>query len=157
MTARMDIPTLHLLEQIDAQSSVHAEYPDDFDWTREIARVRALAPVIEQIIGRACKVDDQVQDASFLADIAAYEPASLEGRNVYVAALAVRFSNFGNLFTTWSSAPTPLDPVVATKVINAVCERGFGYIDGAMLDVPYTGIDQRYTGGTWWVRFFDYL
>jgi hypothetical protein len=41
-------------------------------------------------------------------------------------------------------------------VINAVRERNFIYIDGTMLDVPYTGIDRRYKGGTWWIRFFDY-
>jgi hypothetical protein len=153
----MDIPTLRLLKQVDAQSSVHPEYPDDFEWAREIAKVRALAPVIEQIIDRVCKVDDQVQDASFLADIAAYEPASAEARSVYVVALAVRFSNFGRLFAIWSSAPTSLDPGVVTKVIEAVRGRGYIYIDSTMLNVPYTGVDQRYKGGTWWVRFFDYL
>jgi hypothetical protein len=155
----MDIPTLRLLEQIDARRSVHPEYPDDFDWTHEIAQVRALAPVIEQIIGRPCTVDDHVQDASFLADIAAYEPASVRvgGSNVIVAALAVRFSNFGRLFTTWSSTQTSPDPAVVTEVINAVRERGYIYVDGAMLEVPYTGIDPRYKSGTWWIRFFDYL
>jgi hypothetical protein len=105
----MDIPTLRLLEQIDARPSVYPEYPDDLDWTHEIAQVRALAPIIEQIIGRACKVDDQVQDASFLADI------------------------------------------------NAVRARSYIYIDGDMLNVAYTGIDPRYKGSSWWIRFFDYL
>jgi hypothetical protein len=156
MTARMDIATLRLLEQIDAQSSVHAEYPDDLDWAREIAQVRALAPVVEQIIGRACTVDDGVQDASFLADIAAYE-RSLERDIGLVAALAVRFSNFGRLFTTWSTAPTPLDPGVVAAVIHAVRERSYLYVDGTMLNVPYTGVDPRYKGGTWWIRFFEYL
>ena len=61
------------------------------------------------------------------------------------------------LISSPEDAKVGLDPGVVTKVIEAVRGRGYIYIDSTMLNVPYTGVDQRYKGGTWWVRFFDYL
>jgi len=41
-------------------------------------------------------------------------------------------------------------------VIDAVRERGYLYVESAMLNSAYSGADERFRGGTWWIRFFDY-
>jgi hypothetical protein len=156
--ARMDLDTLRRLRAVDAANPGCLEYPDGFNWPDELAQVRALAPIVERITGRTFQVDTQVQDASFLTDLATYDVVQRPGRHTeLIAVLAVRFSTFGRLFTIWWSTATPLDPVVVTQVIDAVGERGYVYIDNDALGAAYTGIEPRLEGTSWRIRFFDYL
>lgn len=65
--AWMDPDTLRVL--LAADDPVECEAPPGFDWEREIGKVRELVPVLEQITGRKFEADDQVQDASFFAEL----------------------------------------------------------------------------------------
>lgn len=85
------------------------------------------------------------------------------GGKLRLAVLVVCFSSFGRLFTTWSVEEAEgkrialLPPEVTRKVVDAVRQRGYTYVDTASLDADYSGSNPRLKGATWRIRFFDYL
>ena len=131
-----------------------------FDWRGELEKVRELVPVLEEITGRRFEIDENVQDASFFTDLTIDEELSgAQGGRLVLTVLGVRFSAFGKLFTTWSAeeASTPLPPEVTSKVIDAVHQRGYVYVEATALDADYTGANPHMRGTSWWSRFFNYL
>lgn len=130
------------------------EYPLDFDWSATQARVAALKAELERITAREFEHDDGVQDATFCADL------SLERRhtgNVIETVFALRFSNFGELFTTWqccSSESLPEDTV--SRLIWEAEYAGFRFVPPEALDAPYDGRCSGFLGRSWWYRYFDY-
>jgi hypothetical protein len=158
----MDPDTLRVL--LAADDPVQCEAPPGFDWEVEIEKVRELAPVLEHVTGRKFEVDDQVQDASFFAELGTYEDfPDAHGGKLRLAVLAVSFSSFGKLFTVWSAKGdegrhiSPPPPEVTHRVIDAVRQRGYTYVDAASLDADYSGSNPAMKGKSWWIRFFDYL
>jgi hypothetical protein len=123
---------------------------------------------LRELVGAPLLVDDHVQDASFFADVAAYEELRLSsGRSIRAALIAIRFSCFGDLFTIWStneaggwsvgSRPHRLSADVVERAIAEVERDGYIYVDGAKLNRSYTGRNPHLKNVSWWVRFFDYL
>src|SRR5262249_56170772 len=108
-------PTVRVLLAL-ADDPEHAEYPPGFDWSALQARVVALQPELERIAGRAFVLDDKAQDASFFGDLSIQRPGPKP--NWIDTVFAVRFSNFGDLFTTSSHSllqhppPTLFHPLV---------------------------------------------
>jgi hypothetical protein len=147
-------PAVH--ELLDAADDPgHAEHPPGFDWAALRSRVISLQPVLERIAARPFVLDDKAQDASFFADLSIQIPGPQP--NWIDTMFAVRFSNFGDLFTTWSHSPERLPDALAAELVAAVEAVGFRFVPPEALEEPYTG---RYTGFrsiTWWIRFFDYL
>lgn len=159
----MDARTLQLL--LDADDRHNVEAPDTFDYQHELARVRALQPIVEQAVGQQFELDTNVQDASFFTELvireqdAQYHP--MLGQAFYTI-FAVRFSAFGNLFTVWGNSPTnQVNKELISKVISIAQEHGFVYIDAVSLDEPYSGESTTFMEDvrvpTWWGRFFDCL
>ncbi|HJT78239.1 MAG TPA: hypothetical protein VJ739_13630 [Gemmataceae bacterium] len=144
-------------ELLDAtDDSEHAEHPPGFDWSALRGRVTALQPELERVARRPFVLDDKVQDASFFADLFIRRPGPQT--NWIDTVFAVRFSNFGRLFTTWSHCETEqLPKAVAAELIAAVERAGFRYVPPSVLDEPYSGRHPALRGSTWWIRFFDYL
>lgn len=70
---------------------------------------------------------------------------------------AVRFSNFADLFSTWSHGPETLDDAVVKKLVAAVEAAGFHFVPYEALQEPYTGRCSDVGRTSWWIRFFDYL
>jgi hypothetical protein len=138
-----------------ADDPEHAEYPPGFNQTTMRARVAALQPVLEQIAARPFVLDDRAQDASFFADLSIQTPGPQP--NWIDTVFAVRFSNFGDLFTTWSYGPERLPDTVAAQLVAAVEAAAFRFIPPAALDEPYTGRFAGFRNTTWWIRFFDYV
>jgi len=141
---------------------VHCDSSPDFDYEDSMARVRALRPDLDALVTpERFALDERIQDASFFAELAllsdapSYEPAL--DTNVIETVLGLRFSCFGNLFTTYSTSQASK---VASDKLQAIIakaqEHGFIFIDGASLDEPYTGKNPDIKG-TWWKRYFDYL
>jgi hypothetical protein len=149
-------PTLR--ELLDAADDpTHAEYPPGFDRAAMRSRVAALQLKLERIVGRAFVLDDTAQDASFCIDLTIQRPGPQP--NWIDTVFAVRFSNFGELFTTWRHCQTEaLSERVIAEVVTEVERAGFRYIPAAALDEAYSG---RHPGVgrlyTWWIRFFDYV
>jgi hypothetical protein len=139
-----------------ADDPEHAEYPPGFDWSALQARVAALRPKLEQIANREFVLDDQAQDATFFGDLSIQRPGPKP--NWIDTVFALRFSNFGDLFTTWSHCKVEqLSNEVAAELVAQVERAGFRFVPPAVLDEPYSGLHPGFKGGPWWPRFFDYL
>ena len=138
-----------------ADDAEHAEFPPRFDWAALRERVVLLQTELERIAGRPFVLDDQVQDASFFADLSIQRPGPQP--NWIDTVFAVRFSNFGALFTTWCHCQTEqLSEALVAALVAAVKEAGFRYVPPSALDEPYSGRHPGFAGAAWWMRFFDY-
>jgi hypothetical protein len=150
----MDAKMLLLLQSADDPE--HCEQPWEFDRRAAMSRVELVIPELERIIGRPLELDTAVQDASFFTEIWLRRPAAKAG---YIDVLiAVRFSAFADLFTVWTSCPDePLPEALVQRVVAAVEEFGFRFVDEDSLAEPYSGANEAFVGETWWYRFFEYL
>jgi hypothetical protein len=156
----MDADTLRLLEAADDPGA--CESPEGFDWAAEMAKVRALQPILEHVAGRKLSLDTNVQDASFFTSLDTYDPVRTPGGTLLnVTWLGIRFSSFGRLFSIRSVADAsgqiaPVPDAIMRNVIDTVIRAGYVYVAADALDAPYTG-KNPHIRGTWWIRFFDYL
>ena len=106
-----------------ADDAIHAEGDPELDWPAVRATVAALKPELERIAGRPFVLDDKVQDSTFFADLSIQRPGPRP--NWIDTVFALRFSNFGRLFTTWSHCESERlpDEVAAELVAAAECRR----------------------------------
>jgi hypothetical protein len=159
----MDTRTHDILMQNDSAAAV--EYPPGFDWQASFAAVKALTPHAERILGQPLKLDDQVQDASFFAELFVFEDGAVEpnGVTTMVFKIAIRFSTFGKLATIHTnSAESDLDKYPVARLADLLEQHGFNYIPAESLSERYDGklteLGQSLGGeATWWYRFFDYM
>ena len=150
----MNPETLQLLLSADDTDPDAFYNPAGFDWKKEMDRVRSLKPELEGILGRSLELDDQVQDASYFAQLAAIVPEQSPGP--IETAISVIFSAFGNLFTVWSNIPGLVPASTVQSVIVAVQRHDFRYVDGESLSETYSGENPFFQRNNWCYRFFDY-
>lgn len=156
----MDADTLRLLLELDARYPDQYEAPEEMDWRAMEARVDALRPLVEQLTGHSFEVSLR-QDASFYGDLTSQYRR--EDGNEILTLLAVRFSNFGDLFTVWSIGARELPADVVAQVIELTRDHGFVYVAYEALRAPYTGVVEGFKDLTkvsvsnWFTRFFDHL
>src|SRR3954451_4308118 len=95
----MDTRTHEILLRNDIATDV--EYPPGFDWHASMVAVKALKPRAEDILGQPLKLDDQVQDASFFAELFVFADGVVDPNGVatMVFKIAIRFSTFGKMAT----------------------------------------------------------
>lgn len=107
------------------------------------------------------ELDDRVEDASFHAELTVLhpEPFHLAGGSVYAPEIAIRFSNFGKLYSITSSMPELLARYPLGKMRALIEGHGWIYVPADQLDEVYDGKNAALRNGvnTWWLRFFDYL
>jgi hypothetical protein len=144
-----------ILERLRAADDpVEYEAPTNFNWRTAVDKVRNFKQKLQAHIERDLTLDDQVQDASFFADLAIYRQSAKLG--VIESALIVRFSTFGNLVTVYDVRSEEAPAETVTRVIELVEQEGFSYVDRASLEEPYSGVHPYFAGYTWWYRFFEY-
>ena len=148
----MDAAVLRELQAIDDPR--HCDYPPDFDWQRSMERVGAIRPKLEEIAGRPLCLDDQVQDASFFADLFVAEPCEENGFQHMRVTFSVSFSCFGSLATIFNEGVFPEDTV--SRMRTTLENQGFVFVDANQLREPYTGSNDGFKGRTWMDRFFNY-
>jgi|SRR5215472_2452409 len=159
----MDTRIHDFLLQTDSATDV--EYPSDFDWQASMTTVKALKPHAERILGQPLKLDDQVQDASFFAELFVFEDgaAGPNGVTTMVFKIAIRFSTFGKMATIHTnSAASDLNKYPVARLAELLEQHGFRYIPAESLGERYDGklkgLDRSLGGeATWWYRFFDYM
>ena len=139
---------------LDVDDPLACECPVGFDWRAAIDEVRRLKPALDAIAGRTFELDDQVQDASFFAELAIRKPASRAIETVF----AVSFSSFGRLFTDWSNCESECLPGAnADAILQHIWNAGFAYVSGEALSLPYSGRNPYFVGRDWRDRYFSYL
>jgi hypothetical protein len=159
----MDARIHDLLLQHDSATDV--EYPPGFDWKASMAAVKALKPDAERILGQPLKLDDQVQDASFFAELFVFEDGAVgsNGVTTMVIKIAIRFSTFGKMATVHTnSAASDLGKYPVARLAELLEQHGFHYVPvdslGERYDGKLKGLDLSVGGEpTWWYRFFDYM
>lgn len=131
------------------------ETPTNFDYDKLRAQVIKLVNELETTFDLKFALDDQVQDASFFADIRI--PHELVNTPRTDLGYSLRISNFGNLSTInfldeYSEATT-------NKMIEALERSGFLYVNADELDTDYDGIFEQFRNSqaSWFDRYFDYI
>jgi len=123
-----------------------------------VTRIQAL---LREELELAFDRDGNVQDASFHDELRILHPNSFRANSVVALApeIAVRFSNFGRLYTIHSSFPDLLTKYPVDAIRALVERHGWVYVAADELDDVYDGKNQLLRDGTntWWIRFFDYL
>jgi len=159
----MDTHTRQLMLQND--TAAHVECPPGFDWQVSMAVVKALKPHAERILGQPLKLDDQVQDASFFAELFVLEDGAINpyGSTALVFKIAIRFSAFGKMATIHTnSTASDVQKYPVAQLAKLLEQHGFEYIPAEFLNEPYDGKLKALGHGlgmdcTWWCRFFDYM
>jgi hypothetical protein len=144
-----------LADLVAADDPDSGEFPPDFDYNAEMARVAALRGPLETLTGYALELDKAVQDASFLTELYARDPIPRPhpaAGQVIETFVAVRFSSFAHFFTIWGCyRERPLTDELRFRVAEFVSQHGYLYVQPDLLDLPHPSF------GTWWIRYFDYL
>lgn len=109
-------------------------------------------------------LDGCVQDASFFDELFILMPEEQDNRRRYGGFVrsmefAIRFSNFGQLFTIHSCLDPIPDRYDVPSIIELIQKHDWRYVPADELEVPYDGINDHLKQAriTWWIRFFDYL
>jgi hypothetical protein len=149
-----DLARLHA-----ADDRVHWDCAPILPWKQEIARVKELKPQLERASGHAFELEDNVQDASFFADLAAHTKARPGlGGQIVGTELAIRFSGFGRLVTIFSTESDESPLPQAASLVGILEAAGYLYVPCEVLEEEYSGnlADRFPQITTWWLRFFDY-
>ncbi|MEV6840517.1 hypothetical protein AB0N17_39565 [Streptomyces sp. NPDC051133] len=166
---------LHTLDRLAAPD--HLEFPEGFDYSLARAQAGRLKDRLDEDFRQACKLDDQIQDASYYFKITIPAEAAEAGIPV-----GVRLSNYGNLAVVTTPMPDShddLDHAVLggalsaadrRRIESALTECGYTLIPPRLLHRPYDGVTPLadegpfYAGygphqgrATWWTRYFEYL
>jgi len=134
------------------------------DYREQRASVGVIQEELRRRLGLDLDRDGCVQDASFYDELFVLTPEEDENRKQtgafhHYMEFAIRFSNFGGLFTVHSC----IEPIPARYDVSAIRgiveQHGWKYVPDDQLEVPYDGINEtlKKAGITWWTRFFDYL
>src|SRR5262245_44282080 len=136
----MNAATREILSQND--SPTDWEYPPGFDWKSSMAAVRELKPHAKQVLGQPMKLDDQVQDASFFAELFVFEDGAVSSNLVtaLIYKIGIRFSMFGKMVTVHTNSPdSDLRNYPVQHLATLLEQRGFQYVDAVALTEPYDG------------------
>jgi hypothetical protein len=132
------------------------EFPAGFDYVTSLEQVKHFQLRVEEKLRLRLRLDDQVQDASFFAELFELEEGGVlpNGTTYLVFKIGIRFSTFGRMVTIHGNSPKSY-PLMA--LIDLLVEHGFQYMDVESLNETYDGefrqIQRRIS---WWDRFFDY-
>jgi hypothetical protein len=156
------LKTATLDDLLVADDPIECEAPAGFDRLATLARIRPLLPELEHLTGLPFKIDEQIQDASFFAELSATDPTERplpSGSRCIETFIGVRFSAFANLFTIWTcSSVRPLTDDERVQIAELISSAGFLYVPAELLESPYTGNNWHLQHlRNWWLRFFDYL
>ncbi|KAB1971839.1 hypothetical protein [Streptomyces triticiradicis] len=138
---------LHSLDQLPGPE--HLEFPDGFDYPLAKAQANRLRDRLTHDFGRACRLDDQIQDASYYFKV--HIPADATESGV---PLVVRLSNFGNLAVVTTPRPDSHDDLDQAVQEGALTTANRRQIEAALNNLGYTLVPPRllhrpYDGVTW--------
>ncbi len=122
---------LHTLDRLPAPD--HLEFPEGFDYPLARARAIRLKDRLDEAFGHPCKLDDQIQDASYYFKITLLAEAT-EAR----IPVGVRLSNYGNLAVVTTPMPDSHDDLDQAVRGGALSVADRGRIEAALTEFGYT-------------------
>ena len=142
-------------------SEVPGENWAAFPYDALAASVGNIQEVLRNELNLPLDRDGYVQGASFHDELRRLHPDSFRANGVVALTpeIAVRFSNFGRLYTIYSAVPDTLTHYPVDRIRAVVELQGWRYVPADELGEIYDGKNRAFNGGriTWWIRFFDYL
>jgi len=145
-----------VIQKLRAADCDAYEYPPNFNWESEMKRVKGLIWNLENRLGVILKVDENVQDASYFAEI--YHRYLDRETNQWNTPISFMFSSFGGLFTQWSNSDFCRPPTKNIEdAVEYIGSQGFVFVSGDVLEQKYDGLATRLHGYTWHARYFSYL
>jgi hypothetical protein len=135
------------------------ETPSNFDYKKLRSEVLKLIDELEKTFDLSFILDDQVQDASFFADIRI--PHELVNNPRTNLGYSIRISNFGNLSTI--NFQEEYNQSTTNQLIEILERTGFSYVNSDDLDCDYDGSFEQFRksqdeySSSWYIRYFDYI
>lgn len=135
------------------------ETPSNFNYNKLRTQVTKLVNELQKTFDLNFVLDDQVQDASFFADIRI--PHELVNNARTELGYSLRISNFGNLSTI--NFQDEYSEATTNKFIEVLERNGFSYVNADELDNDYDGTFEQFRNSqgqysnTWYIRYFDYI
>ena len=135
------------------------ETPSDFDYDNLILQIEKLKAELESIFNLEFKIDNQIQDASFICDLIIPEKLLIKKISEYQ--FSIRFSNFGKLVTV--NGIENLNTDIIEKLQIVLKNNKFIFIEPNEIDVNYDGKFENFKNiygkhtPSWFARYFDYL
>ena len=135
------------------------ETPTDFDYDNLILQIKKLKAELESIFNVEFKIDDQIQDASFICDLIIPDKLLIEKISEYIFSL--RFSNFGKLVTINGIENLNTEFIETLGIV--LKKNKFIFIEPNEIYVHYDGKFENFkniygeNNPSWFVRYFDYL
>lgn len=139
------------------------EIPKDnwetFPYEDYISDIKLIQEKISEQLDVELKRDGSVQDASFIDQLFILDDSAFMGNGViaHIYQFAIRFSNFGKLYTIYSHVESNLNESTVKQVMQIVEGYGWIYVPRKALKKPYDGKHSGFIGQEWWIRFFDYI
>jgi hypothetical protein len=152
----MKTETKQILLEFDEVGSF--ETPTDFDYDDLIFQIEKLKTELETLFNSEFKIDDQIQDASFICDLIIPEKILIKSSEYRHS---IRFSNFGKLVTI--NGIENLNSNSLQIIQSELKKYEFIFLEPDEIDVDYDGKFESfktiYSGhnSTWFERYFDYL
>jgi len=151
-----------LLESVDDAEGFECPGNDwaNLPWKDYKADISSIQKELELEVDLRLDADGSVQDASFFEELRILNPSSYCSARVIqlIPDFALRFSNFGKLFTMYSDTGSLLAfPVEQVRLL--VEGHGWRYVAAEELTSPYDGKNAALRNAkiSWWIRFFDYI
>jgi hypothetical protein len=125
------------------------------------ADVLSIQRELLESFGLAFYRDPSVQDASYHAELSIrhLQQRMMDNGSRRLVWLAIRFSNFGRLFSIRPINPLTFHRYPVDAIRELVTSHGWTYVPAVELEELYDGRHAGFRDGrtTWWTRFFDYV
>lgn len=131
------------------------ETPSVFNYDFLMSEVNSLCFKLENEFGLDFKINDQVQDASFICDIKI--PKELVIKYLPDIGYSIRVSNYGKLVTI--NFKEKYSEEVLQKLVDIITQSEFVYISTDDLEEGYDGSfpEAVESSSNWYTRYFGYL
>ena len=149
---------IKLLYSIDQKYTPDREFPDSFQYEKEMKKVHELIENIKPIINKNFTIDNNVQDAYFFTEITSISNNTSIKEDKKELNIKLRFSNFGNMIAA-EIYNENMSSDIPEYIKNKIESQGWRVLSTNWLfNNKYDGvheyfIDKKYE---WWYRFFDY-
>ncbi len=127
------------------------EMPAEFDYPAAQRRCLRFAEELQRAFGVQCRIDTQIQDASFHGQIG-LPPDQFNDPSRLTQGAVIRLSNFGRMATV--ADESALKPELMARIQELLTQFGYVYIPWRVLARPYPGDGWI---RTWGIRYFDCL